>query len=346
MKPDSIACPTAQTAHAAARPDAPPSFRPHPLLRSGHAQTLAAVYFPGKLPPYQAVPHEVNLDDGDRIVLHDDRPTDWRDGQRVALLIHGLAGCHGSGYMQRVARRLTERGVRTFRFDLRGCGAGIKLARYPYHSGRSEDAAKALDWIAQTCPRSPATLIGFSLGGNITLKLLGESSDAPPGNLDSAMAVCPPIELACCVAALSKPLNRFYDQYFARLLWRRLGERQRVCPDAITADLPRRPRTLWEFDNSFTAPICGFGTAQRYYEVCSSAQFLPDIRLPTYLLAAADDPLIPCEIFHRARLSPTTRLHLATGGGHVGFIARSSGDPDGRWMDWRIVDWLTSLPSG
>jgi predicted alpha/beta-fold hydrolase len=344
---NSAASPSASTTipnAASPTQDNIPPFHPHPLLRGGHAQTLAAVYFPGKLPAYRAMRHEMPLDDGDRIVLHDDRPPQWRDGDRVALLIHGLAGCYGSAYMQRVAQRLNERGFRSLRFDLRGCGAGERLARYPYHGGRSDDAATALRWLAHTSPHSPVTLIGFSLGGNIALKLLGQCGDAPPGHLDSAIAVCPPIELDACVAALSKPLNRLYDRYFARVLWRRITDPRRACPGAVTVEMPRRPRTLWEFDNTFTAPVCGFGTADRYYQSCSSAQFLPGIRLPTWILAAADDPLIPADIFTRATLSPTTSLHLAAGGGHVGFIARSNGDPDRRWMDWRIVEWVASLP--
>src|SRR5262245_55436276 len=114
-------------------------FRPHFLLRGGHAQTLAGVFLGRRagesVGPRPAVQCQVALADGDRIVLHDNSPSGWREGDRVALLIHGLCGCHASPYMVRIARKLTGRGVRTFRMDLRGCGAGLALARLPYHSG-------------------------------------------------------------------------------------------------------------------------------------------------------------------------------------------------------------------
>ena len=122
--------------------DSLPPFRQHLLFRGGHAQTLAGAYLPGRRYRYRAEQREVTLPDGDRIVLHDDCPAGWQSGQRAALLIHGLAGSHQSGYMQRIAHKLQARGVRAFRMDLRGCGAGAGLARLPYHSGRSEDARR------------------------------------------------------------------------------------------------------------------------------------------------------------------------------------------------------------
>ncbi len=121
-------------------------------MASGHAQTLAGVYLPAGRYPYRARQHRVALADGDQLVLHDDRPDAWQAGDRAALLIHGLAGCHTSGYMQRIAHKLSARGVRVFRMDLRGCGAGQGLARWPYHSGRTEDAVAALEAIARLRP--------------------------------------------------------------------------------------------------------------------------------------------------------------------------------------------------
>lgn len=313
---------------------------PHRLLPGGHLQTLAAFLLPQRLPAYAAKQHVVVLPDGDRLVLHDDCPPPWQAGERAALLIHGLAGCHGSAYLVRLAARLNAVGVRTFRMDLRGCGAGLTLARLPYHSGRSEDAAAALQAIARVCPGSPTTIVGFSLGGNITLKLLGETGSTPPGNLTRGVAVCPPIDLAVCVAALARPLYRWYDRYFARLLVKRLKERQQLVPDAPAARFTRRPQGIYAFDDAFTAPVCGFGTADNYYRQASSLPFLPAIRIPTLILAAEDDPLVLAEPFRRAELSRSTSLHLVRSGGHLGFLARHNHDPDGRWMDWRIVEWI------
>jgi predicted alpha/beta-fold hydrolase len=214
------------------------------------------------------------------------------------------------------------------------------MARLPYHSGRSEDAAAALEEIARLCPQAPTAVVGFSLGGNIVLKLLGEAGNAPPGNLDRGVAVCPPVDLAACVKALNRPLYRSYDRYFARLLWRRLQERRRVAPESATVDFLRRPRGIYEFDDVFTAPVCGFGTADNYYRQCSSLPLLSKIALPAMILAAEDDPLVLASPLRDARLSSATVLHLARHGGHLGFVSRRGVDPDRRWMDWRIVDWL------
>src|SRR6516225_8797426 len=134
-------------------------FRPYPLFPTGHLQTLAGIYLPQRTREETARQHRVPLPDGDQIILHDDCPAKWEAGDRTALMIHGLTGCHSSNYMQRIAARLNDRGVRTFRLDLRGCGAGLGLARLPYHSGRSDDAASALRKISALCPGSPTTLI-------------------------------------------------------------------------------------------------------------------------------------------------------------------------------------------
>jgi hypothetical protein len=309
------------------------------LFPTGHLQTLAGLYLPQGRIDEQAKQHKVTLDDGDQIILHDDCPPAWQTGNRTALLIHGLTGCHASPYMQRIARKLNDRGVRTFRMDLRGCGAGAGLARMPYHSGRSEDAVAALDKIAELCPGSPATLIGFSLGGNITLKLLGESAGSLPAHLDRAVAVCPPVDLLMCVKSLARGVNRFYDQHFVGHLRQQIDAKRRLIPEAPPLDARHHPRGVFDFDEMYTAPVCGFGTALNYYRLCSSAQFVPEIRVPTLIVAAADDPLVPRQMFADLRLSNEVTLSLAPSGGHLGFIGRQNGDPDRRWMDWRVVEW-------
>ncbi len=331
-------------AHSECVVDSPlPPFRPHVLLRGAHAQTLAGVYLPGHRYPYRARQHHVTLLDGDRLVLHDDCPDQWRPGDRAALLIHGLAGCHESGYMQRIAHKLSAHGVRVFRMDLRGCGAGQQLARLPYHSGRSEDAAAALAEIAHIAPHTPVTLVGFSLGGNIALKLAGELEGRPCGYLDSAMAVCPPADLAACSRQIQKRPNTLYDQYFVNRLLEQLEARRHALPREHVRPFARAPRTLWEFDNLFTAVVCGFGTADNYYATASSLPVLSRIQLPTMVLASRDDPMIPPSALESAKLPPAVRLHMTDHGGHLGFVGRGGVDPDRRWMDWRVVDWVLAV---
>ncbi len=189
------------------------------------------------------------------------------------------------------------------------------------------------------------TLVGFSLGANIVLKLLGELAGRACGGLDSAMAVCPPIDLAACSLNISRPANRFYDRYFVRHLLDQLETRRRLAPSAATVAFARRPQSIWEFDNTFTAVVCGFGTADAYYQQASSERLIGHIRTPTLIVAADDDPLVPCEMLRRVRTSEAVQVHIAESGGHLGFVGRSGCDPDRRWIDWRVVDWVLSQPS-
>jgi predicted alpha/beta-fold hydrolase len=321
-----------------------PPFRPHPLIRGGHAQTVAGVWWPGRLRPYAAAPHQVRLDDGDIVVLHDDKPAAWTAGGPVALLVHGLAGCHLSPYMVRIAEKLNAAGVRSFRLDLRDCGAGQGLARQPYHAGRSDDVLAALRAVTALCADSDISLVGFSLGGNLVLKLLGETPDALPSRLARAMAVNPAIDLAACAQAMQARLARHYDRHLVGLLWRRLQRRSAELGGAPLCDFSRTPRALIEFDELFTARAAGFESAQHYYARSSAAQFLPNIRVPTLVLTAQDDPMVPGHIFQRVNCSLSVTIHVAEGGGHLGYIGRRGVDPDRRWMDWRVVEWVTAAP--
>ncbi len=332
-----------EVAYARVGPSERPPFRPHPWIRGGHAQTLAGVYLRWAPHVERARRHVIALPDGDRVVVHDDNPPDWNPGQRAVLLLHGLSGSHASGYMRRASVKFAARGVRSFRLDLRGCGAGAGLAILPYHSGRSEDAARVLEWIAAECPGSPVTLIGYSLGGNITLKLLGELGDATCFGLDSAVAVCPPIDLEICSRNIGQGSNRMYDRHFVRSLSRGLAWLKQRRPEAPGIPLARRARTLHEFDDLYTAPVSGFGSAANYYRLASSKPLLGAIRKPTLLIAADDDPLIPRDIFNDLPPRDFLELLIAPGGGHLGFIGRAGSDGDRRWLDWRIVDWVLGL---
>jgi predicted alpha/beta-fold hydrolase len=315
-------------------------FVPARWLRGGHRQTLAGVFWPLPKYDYRATQYRVTLDDGDEVVLHDDCPAGWKTGDRAALLIHGLTGSYQSHYMLRTAHKLNERGIRTFRLDLRGCGAGIGLARWPYHCGRSEDARAALLEIARLCPASPTTIVGFSLGGNITIKLLGELQGEACGGLDSAIVVCPPIDLARCSENLSRFPNRIYDKHFVKHMVRAVHTTRQLRPDLPFERFQAKPRKIVDFDHQFTAPLGGYRDVETYYEAASGLRYLPLIRYPTLLTAPHDDPMIPLHLYDRAEPSPWVDLIHPAGGGHLGFVARRGIDPDPRWMDWRILDWI------
>ncbi len=318
----------------------PATFQPHRLVRGGHAQTLCGFWLPSVVYPYRAAQQVVELEDGDRLVLHEDVPERWSSGGPVALLVHGLAGCHLSGYMQRIAARLVEQGVRVLRLDQRGCGASFPLTRHLPHSGRAGDVAAALRWIAQALPGSPVALVGFSLGGNLVLNALAERDAAALDAVALAIAVCPPIDLVACSRHVERGRSRIYGSYFVRLLMRHLAQRQRQRPELPPIPLARQPRTLWEFDHLVTAPLSGFESAEHYYRRSSPGPKLKSINLPTLIVAAADDPLVPIAPFAEFERSPAVELLRTTSGGHLGFLAAPSGDADRRWLDWRIVQWI------
>ena len=335
-----------------------PPFRPPWWLSGAHRQTLAAAYWLGPLSEYSAVPRSVVLDDGDTVVVHDDRPATWRPGDRVALLMHGLSGSHLSPLLVRLAAKLMTRGLRVFRCDLRGCGAGIGLARLPYHAGRSDDLARVVSSVVNWCraDESPAissplvgsrhpflNLFGVSLSGNILLKYLGEHPERIPPEVSQAIAVNPPIDLLRSVQTLRGNLTSWYDRHFVGKLCRDLDQRRLHRPDAPMPSTVIRPRGLLEFDDWYTAPVSGFATASDYYEKCSANQFMPGIRVPTTVITSADDPMVPLASITatRDRWSSSVRLAIAAGGGHVGYIARRDNDPDEFWIDWRIVDLMT-----
>ncbi len=170
--------------------------------------------------------------------------------------------------------------------------------------------------------------------------MLGESGQGPCGNLVDAIAVSPPVELDTCSRRIRHAENRFYDRHFVDVLLRQIRQRARLVAGAPGYCYGSRPTSLYELDDRFTAPVNGFGTAACYYRECSSARFVPAIRRPTLIVSAVDDPLIPIEMFGRLKVPPGVSLHVTPGGGHLGFIARPGRDPDRRWIDWRILEWV------
>jgi predicted alpha/beta-fold hydrolase len=185
--------------------DAIQAFRPLPFLANPHVQTfIAAKLYLASEPP--SVTHYVSLPDGDCLALEVSTPAAWQPQHRTVVLLHGLCGCHGSPYMQRLAWKLWRRGIRAVRMNMRGCGSGQGLARQAYHSGRSADVLAVLEFLQQqTSPCVPMTLVGFSLGGNVVLKLAGELADNASQYLQQVIAVCPPADLAACARKLEAP---------------------------------------------------------------------------------------------------------------------------------------------
>jgi predicted alpha/beta-fold hydrolase len=311
-----------------------PKFVPHPLLPTGYLQTVVAHFIGKPLENPAAENHILTLDDGDQLLIRVDRPT--TEPKRVVTLFHGLCGSSESSYMVRLSGILTAAGVAVVRFNHRTCGTGKEaLARQIYHAGRTADVAAALNYVANLFPRSELLAVGFSLSGNTLLKLLGTWQQNLP--ISRALAVCPPIDLELCSLAFNRLANRPIDQYFAAMLRRNTRDLHRAWQNP-PPELPLY-LTVRRFDQHYTAPKAGFRDRSHYYSDSSAAPHLSKIKLPTAILAAHDDPLIPRESFDTVPENVAFRLERA--GGHMGFIsAKPTQYGTRRWLDAAVADWV------
>ncbi len=341
-------------------------FRPAWWLPGGHAQTLSAAFWKGPQPLEQGLARRIELSDGDALIAMDDRLPQWKAGDPAILMMHGLGGSARNPFLVRVTAKLLQRGVRVFRLNLRGCGAGAGLARLPYNAGRSGDlkaaVAAVIEWCREpvvertptsvppgpggpgygTTTESSLTLFGMSLSANLLLKYLGEEGSHVPTEVHRAIAINPPIDLARSVRTLERPLNRGYDQHFVKALIDHVQRQSTHRPDFAALPVPL-PRTLFDFDDRFTATHGGYPDAAAYYTAASAQSRIPHIHVPTLILTAADDPLVPVEMFQeqRANWPETVQLAITPGGGHLGYVGHGHADSDTRWLDWRIVEFVT-----
>jgi predicted alpha/beta-fold hydrolase len=326
------------TGPTTAKRNAPPAFEPHPWLRGGHAQTIGGWLLGGGRKP-DAEAHAIGLADGDRLCVLDSTPDGWREGTPAAVLVHGLAGSASASYMIRLARRLLAMGVRVVRMNLRGAGEGFGLARRIYHAGRSDDVRAVVEWLADRAGGSPIAVAGFSLGASLTLKLAAEASDRPATGLDCILAANPPIDLEACARRMREPSNLVYDRNFVRWLRREADRLHRRFPDLGPVDL-RNVRSVYDFDDRYTAPRNGFTSADDYYRRSSAGPLAPRIELPGLVVHAADDPFIPFEAFRVVAFPSTVEFEPCAHGGHLGYISRTRWRGDRRWLEARLADWL------
>lgn len=262
---------------------------------------------------------------GDRLVAHWHHPPEVRAPKRpLVILIHGLTGCDDSVYLRATAAHLLLADFPVLRLNLRGAGPARPLCRFHYHAGRTEDLANALAALPAVATERGVLAVGYSLGGNLLLKYLGECGERTP--VTAAVAVSAPLDLMATARRLMLRRNAIYHWYFVNELRREcLGQGAELTPaerrTVITA------QSLWEFDDRFTAPRNGFAGAADYYTRCSSRLFLDRIAVPTLLIHAEDDPIVPSEPyrFYDWGRNPKLAPVLERKGGHVGFHDRSGG---------------------
>lgn len=281
----------------------------------------------------------VKLPDGDKISLQITTPKNWKPTQLTVFMVHGLCGSHKSPYLIRLAKRLEPLGIRSVRYNMRGCGSGKGLAKSIYHSGRSEDVFECLKVIKKEAPESPIILIGFSLGGNVVLKLAGELESFASVFLERVIAVSPPVELYSSILLLGSEENAIYENYFYKILRADVHYLQRTFKDLPRIRLPRKLK-IYEFDQLYTAPTCGFSSAIDYYNKCSSAHVIEDIDIPCNILLAEDDPIVSPRSLDLFPLSKKVCVYKTKKGGHMGYLGKYEGKEGMYWLDNLLVDWI------
>jgi uncharacterized protein len=314
-------------------------FNPLPLLGNPHVQTVLALFLSGpSLNNYPTREFQVVLPDGDRLLLYDNVPAGWRQGGRIAVVVHGLGGSHRSGHVTRQAVVLLRQGVRVVRMELRAAGKGIAFARRTYNAGSSDDLRAAIAEVHRWSPASPIFLVGQSLGGNVVLKLAGEAAHDPVPGLAAVVAVGPPIDVARCAALLAEPRNRVYEQFFLRSLMTHLQRHRRIFPELPMPRFPQR-MTLRLFDELYTAPFGGFADAEDLYRRTASLPLIPRIQVPALVLTARDDPFIAVEPFENLQVPAKVEVRVVERGGHLGFLGLD-GAGGVQWAERTAAAWL------
>jgi uncharacterized protein len=249
------------------------------------------------------------------------------------VMVHGMEGSGQSNYMRGLSFAALAAGYAASRFNLRACGGTERMCRTLYHAGLTSDLLAVLREY-QREGRAPVWLVGFSLGGNVVLKLAGELGDAAVPLIRGACAISSPLDLAACTRRLAAPDNRLYERCFLRQMHARACRTGRYTP-ADFAGI----RSIIDADDRITAPSFGFGGAANYYRTQSAVRYLGDIRVPTLLIQAKDDVFIPFEVYASPAVSRNPRIKLVTTGhgGHLGFIGRK---PHRFWMDHAVLDWI------
>jgi len=325
--------------------DAIQPFSPGRGLTNGHLQTILGNYFPR--PPFRLVATEetVQVDpvDGSRVLCHCHwQPPLARDERLTVLLLHGLEGSSNSRYIRGIAARAWTAGCNVIRMNMRNCGNSDLLSPTLYHSGLSGDVGAVISHFATRFGLQQVALVGYSMGGNLVLKLAGEWGSRPP--LCAVATVCPAIDLAAGADALHEPVNRPYEWHFLRGLIRRFRHKVALHPERYDIRRAAGIRSLREFDDRIVARYCGFLSADDYYYRAASARVVDRIAVPTLILQALDDPFIRMFPETRAAIlaNPNIRLIETTHGGHCAFLSDGRG-LERHWAEATVMRYLLQV---
>ncbi len=329
-----------------------PPFQPPWWLRNPHVQTIVAARKPRRWHYGWRSSEAVLVDLGADGTLVGE--ASWQQGRKpdspLLILLHGLEGSARSHYLIGMSRKAHCAGFHTVRMNTRNCGGTEHLTPTLYNAGLSQDVRAVILHFRQKLGIEEIYAAGVSLGANMLLKFLGEEGERGRKYLRGAATLSPPVDLAAGVGRMAEPRNWVYQRYFVAKLIGRMRRKIALYPEIGDMARIKRIRTIHEFDDVVTAPHFGFGDADNYYRIASSGPLLKNIRVPTLIVQAKDDPLIPYSSFARFGLEQNPSIHLlATDhGGHTGFFGSTpsgTGDKDGYWGESRVVQFLSTLAS-
>jgi uncharacterized protein len=318
------------------------TYVPKRGLANGHLMTIYAWGRPRQFPRLPAPTERLfDVARDTRVLAHCHWQRD-RAAHPALLALHGLEGSSSAHYMRGLADKAYAAGFNVILLNQRNCGGTEQLAAGLYHSGLTGDADHVLREIAAVDGVQHVVVAGYSLGGNLALKLAGDYADAPPPQLRAVCAVSPVMELELCVRALERKQNFFYQWNFVRGLKGRMRRKAACFPGRFTLDRLDAIRTVREFDEMYTAPHFGFRDASDYYHRASAMRVIDRISLPALVITAQDDPFVPSDPFHdpRVRSNPHLQVIVTEDGGHCGFVTDAGQDAasfDGYWAERQIL---------
>jgi predicted alpha/beta-fold hydrolase len=329
----------------------PTKFKPRRFLGNGHLQTIIGNYLPreDRLPPAEQQLVEVSPAVGNQIssqILCEChwQPAEVRASRPTAILVHGLEGSSKSQYVIGNANKLWLAGANVIRMNMRNCGGTEELTPSLYHSGLSSDVLSVMRFFVARYSLESVSLIGYSMGGNLVLKMAGELGCGAPPELRSVIGISPAVDLGPSADALHRPLNRVYEFKFLRALLRRFRRKVTLFPRAYDANKAIGIRSLRDFDDRITALYSGFAGADDYYFRAAAARVLDRIAVPTLILHALDDPFIRLTGSTRAAIlaNPHITFVEPMHGGHCAFLADANpaAQDDGYWAEYTLLRFL------
>lgn len=319
-------------------------FIPRSSLRNRHIMTMAGHFISRQFPGVEKISEQrlFQVTDEAQMLTH----CGWqanRETKPTVIVVHGLEGSSESKYTVGTALKAYNAGFNVIRINQRGCGETFHLSPTPYHAGLTNDLRVIIDEITSKDNIKTVYVVGFSLGGNQSLKLAGEYGDNPPQVLKGVCAISVPIDLADCSDSLHWAENWVYEWNFLLSLYKSYKRRQKLHPTRYKLPSPWQVMTLRRFDELIAGPCNGFKDANDYYAKCSSDQYLKHISVPTLIIQAKDDPFIPFTPFEKTSRSEAVALLATETGGHVGYVGEKQPSEDPFWVENRAVEFFQLL---